>query len=221
MRSFPCLVWRESTDCSSALISRWAVPPPPYVPLLALAKSCKSRGDAAQMSSWSLPFATKSRRSSDSTQQKRLRLSYLIVAAVATLFGCSLYLLNLFVVPQLHRIHLRTDLSAYDLGLYGFGPSKSHRSFDYKYPLVEVLADNSACDDRYTVIAPRGDSVAFPGPMIMDANGDLVWMKHNFGTTQNLQIQRYKGEDYLTYWEGEQVQGGGVGLFYMVRWVRQ
>jgi hypothetical protein len=131
-----------------------------------------------------------------------------------------LYLFHLVVVPQLVRFDFRADLSWYDLGAYGFGPSRGYVSFQYESPLVQISqTDNgTGCDDRYTFLAPRGDSVAHEGPMILDAQGELVWMKHNWDTTHDFKVQRYRGEDYLTYWEGSQVEGRGYGSWYMVPW---
>ncbi|KAL2801992.1 ASST-domain-containing protein [Aspergillus granulosus] len=145
------------------------------------------------------------------------RRSLFHIATWGTILGV-LYLFCLFVVPQLLRFHFRTDLSWYDLGAYGFGPSRSYASFQYESPLVEITAGDgdNACDDRYTFLAPRGDSVVHPGPMIIDANGELVWMKPSWETTQNFQVQRFQGEDFLTYWEGEQIDGKGYGSWYML-----
>ncbi|KAK1145181.1 hypothetical protein N8T08_004614 [Aspergillus melleus] len=126
------------------------------------------------------------------------------------------YLFYVFVVPHLYRLRLRADLTTYDLGLYGFGPSRSYVSFDYESPVVEISEWGSGCDPRYMLIAPRGDSVANPGPMILDSQGELVWAKWNWGTTQDFKIQRYKGEDFLTYWEGGQIAGRGYGTWYML-----
>ncbi|KAL4780686.1 ASST-domain-containing protein [Aspergillus varians] len=129
-----------------------------------------------------------------------------------------LYLFYLFVVPQLLRFDLRDDLSWYDLGVYGFGPSRSYVSFQDESPLVEITAPEggAGCDTRYTFLAPHGDSVAQAGPMILDAQGELVWMKHNWERVHDFKVQRYRNEDYLTYWEGNQVEGRGYGSWYML-----
>lgn len=83
-------------------------------------------------------------------------------------------------------------------------------------PIVEISQYNSGCDPGLTFLAPRGDSIAYPGPMILDAQGNLVWMKHNLNITQDFKVQRYRGQDYLTYWEGEEIDGRGEGSWYMV-----
>lgn len=135
-----------------------------------------------------------------------------VVFAVASLF----YLLYTFVVPQILRFRFRGDLSWYDLGLHGFSPSRTYVSFRYTSPVVEISQYGSGCNPGLTFIAPRGDSIPHPGPMILDARGDLVWMKHNLNDTQDFKVQRYRGRDYLTYWEGEDVDGRGRGTWYMV-----
>lgn len=139
---------------------------------------------------------------------------HLIPAFIAAIG--AFILIYVFAVPQLSRFRFRSELSWYDLGLYGFGPSQTYVSFDEESPIVEISPADAQCDPRYTFIAPRGDSVAHPGPMILDARGQLVWMKYNWGTTQDFRVQRYKGQDYVTYWQGDEEDGHGRGSWYMV-----
>lgn len=127
------------------------------------------------------------------------------------------YLFYLFVLPQILKFRLRSDLSWYDLGLYGFGPTRGYVSFEEESPVVEISQWDTGCDPRFTFIAPRGDSIGHPGPMILDAAGNLVWMKHIQDVTQDFKLQRYQEEDFLTYWEGKEVAGRGDGSWYMVR----
>ncbi|KAJ0423559.1 ASST-domain-containing protein [Aspergillus carlsbadensis] len=143
---------------------------------------------------------------------------FLIRIVLCVLITGLLYLFYVFAVPQLFRFRFRDDLSWYDLGAYGFGPSRGYVSFQYESPVVEITAvdDDRACDSGYTFLSPRGDSVANPGPMIFDADGELVWLKHNWETTHDFKVQRFQGEEFLTYWEGEQVEGRGYGSWYMV-----
>lgn len=138
-----------------------------------------------------------------------------LIPAFITAIGVFV-LFCVFAVPQLTRFRFRSELSWYDLGLYGFGPSQSYVSFDEESPIVEISPAGAQCDPRFTFLAPRGDSVAHPGPMILDARGELVWMKHNGGTTQDFRVQRYNGQDYLTYWQGGEEDGHGCGSWYMV-----
>ncbi|KKK19923.1 hypothetical protein AOCH_002514 [Aspergillus ochraceoroseus] len=136
--------------------------------------------------------------------------------AIAIIITSIIYIFDELAVPQLLRIRPRLDLSWYDLGIYGFGPSQSYISFEYDSPLVEISQTGVGCDPRYSFLAPRGDSIAHPGPMIMDAEGNLVWMKHNWEITQDFKVQRYQDTDYLTYWEGSVTEGRGYGSWYML-----
>lgn len=80
-----------------------------------------------------------------------------------------------------------------------------------------------ACaDGRLYFLTPRGWRVRAPGPMILDpADGSLIWSAH-FGNAfggqaYDLKVQRYRGEDYLTFWLGDdRVRGHGAGEYYMV-----
>lgn len=141
----------------------------------------------------------------------RRRLIPALIAAIGAFF-----LFYVFAVPQLKRFRFRSKLSWYDLGMYGFGPSQSYISFDEESPIVEVSPAGAQCDPRYTFLAPRGDSVAHPGPMILDAHGELLWMKYNWGTTQDFRVQKYKAQDYVTFWQGDEEDGHGRGSWYMV-----
>lgn len=138
-----------------------------------------------------------------------------LISAFIAAVGAFL-LFYLFAVPQLKRFRFRSELSWYDLGLYGFGPSQSYISFDEESPIVEISPAGAQCDPRYTFLAPRGDSVAHPGPMILDASGELVWTKYSWGTVQDFRVQTYKGQDYLTFWQGDEEDGHGRGSWYMV-----
>lgn len=134
-----------------------------------------------------------------------------LVAAIS-----AFVLFWVYAVPQLARFRFRIGLSRYDLGWYGFGPSRNFVSFHEHSPVIEITPAGAQCDQRYTFLAPRGDSVEHPGPMILDAQGELVWMKHNWGVTQDFKVQRYKGQDYVTYWQGDEEDGHGRGSWYMV-----
>lgn len=144
-----------------------------------------------------------------------IRLPLQWIALILAAIG-GLIVFYVFAVPQLLRFRFRADLSWYDLGAQGFGPDRSYISFDQESPIVEITPHDAKCDPRYTFLAPRGDSIAHPGPMILNPAGELVWTKWNGGTTQDFKMQRYKGEDYLTYWQGDTADGYGRGSWYMV-----
>lgn len=58
-------------------------------------------------------------------------------------------------------------------------------------------------------------------PMIHDAQGNLVWMNATYGETFGLTMQQYKGQDYLTFWQGDDSVGGhGEGYYILVSGLR-
>ncbi|CAG8923410.1 unnamed protein product [Penicillium salamii] len=147
-----------------------------------------------------------------SERPKSLPIRWLIL--LASLVGAIAF--YLFAVPQLLRLRIRAGLSWYDLGAEGFGPDQTYLSFDQESPKIEISPPDAKCDARYTFLAPRGDSIAHPGPMILDSAGELVWTQWNSGTTQDFKVQQYKGEKYLTYWQGDTDDNYGRGLWYML-----
>lgn len=107
---------------------------------------------------------------------------------------------------------------AYDKGVYGEVPTKGFRTFTKVSPVTNILQYDPVCDDgKYIMLAQRARAVRFPGPIILDSNGTLVWTNDKYRQPYNLQVQRYKGEDYLTFWAGNDgVVGHGSGKYYMV-----
>jgi hypothetical protein len=70
----------------------------------------------------------------------------------------------------------------------------------------------------YYVLAPHGILVEHAGPMLVDPNdGHQVWFLEGYGTTYNLDVQTYRGEDYLTWWTGDNaLRDHGKGYYYLV-----
>ncbi|KAK5944019.1 hypothetical protein PMZ80_003300 [Knufia obscura] len=106
--------------------------------------------------------------------------------------------------------------TAYDWGLYGVRPRQSFRSFGLRPPLLNFLQWDERCDSGYTLLTPRGTLVTQPAPIILDARGELVWMDDRFGTTMNMKVQNYRGEQYLTFWAGTMDISFGRGTYYML-----
>ena len=107
--------------------------------------------------------------------------------------------------------------AAYDEGKFGEWPTETYRSSPIVGPALNYLQYSDECKDGlYTFIAPRGNKVANPGPMILDQDGHLVWTKL-YGQSYNLNVYTFKGQDYLTFWVGNDGVGGhGEGAYYMV-----
>ncbi|GAB7366789.1 hypothetical protein MBLNU230_g0740t1 [Neophaeotheca triangularis] len=112
---------------------------------------------------------------------------------------------------------------AVDNGTYGYYPTNTHASnTKVRSPQVNWLTWHEECDDGLLYfITPRGWSLPRPGPMILDAKGEMIWSKHfdnDFGgQAYDLQVQTYKGEQYLTFWLGDdRIRGHGSGSYYML-----
>ncbi|KAB8073765.1 ASST-domain-containing protein [Aspergillus leporis] len=107
--------------------------------------------------------------------------------------------------------------TAYDDGKFGEWPTETYRSSPIVGPALNYLQYSDECKDGlYTFIAPRGNKVGNPGPMILDQDGHLVWTK-KYGQTYNLNVYTFKGQDYLTFWVGNDGVGGhGEGAYYML-----
>ena len=113
---------------------------------------------------------------------------------------------------------------AVDGGSYGFYPSRAYVTADnIRSPMTNFLQWDPQCNDGlFTFLTPRGHSLPRPGPTILDARGELVW-HHYFenswgGQAYNFLVQKYMGEDHLTFWLGDdRVRGHGAGFYYLVR----
>ncbi|KAI4755600.1 hypothetical protein E4T52_12306 [Aureobasidium sp. EXF-3400] len=109
------------------------------------------------------------------------------------------------------------DGEAWELN-YGYYPYRSYQTTDLISPQFRNMVDAPEChDDRYVFFTPRGFSISAPGPMIVDSHGELIWAQSTEGQAYDLKVQEYKGEQYLTYWQGDdKVRGHGAGDFYML-----
>lgn len=115
--------------------------------------------------------------------------------------------------------NLRSE--AFDSGELGAYPNRTYVTEPTSIsPQLNTLQSDSICDDGlYTMISLRGDKVALKGqsPMIHDSQGNLVWMNATYGETFGLSVQTYKGQEYLTFWQGDDSVGGhGEGYYFLV-----
>lgn len=104
----------------------------------------------------------------------------------------------------------------YDWGLYGAYPTLSYESFPWASPWVNIVKSSAQCEDGYTFIEPRGDSVPHAGPIILDNDGNLVWMETKYGQAMDVKVQSYKGDDYITFWHGGDSGWFGRGYYLMI-----
>ncbi|KAI0483954.1 Arylsulfotransferase-domain-containing protein [Xylariaceae sp. FL0804] len=127
-------------------------------------------------------------------------------------------LLSLFA-PACRAQHAFSSTLLYNLGFYGLFPRTWYKSFDLGSPLLNFLQWDVRCENGYYLLAPRGSYVENPGPVILDARGNLVWTDDQFGMVTDVQTQMYKGKQYLTFWAGHNSRlrfGYGMGKYYML-----
>lgn len=82
-------------------------------------------------------------------------------------------------------------------------PRQSFHSVDFEPPKSKITKWDPACDYGSLFFTPRGPLVngAARGPVITDPKGNLIWMDNDqFEQAMNFNVQKYKGEDYLTFW---------------------
>ncbi|KAI4727539.1 hypothetical protein E4T49_04714 [Aureobasidium sp. EXF-10728] len=111
-----------------------------------------------------------------------------------------------------------TDLTAWEHD-YGHYPYRTFESSDLTPPAVAHKTDSPACHDGLlTFLTPRGTAVnESRGMVILDDQGELVWMQKTEGQPYNLDVQTYQGAPHLTYWLGDDTVGGhGEGDYYML-----
>ncbi|KAJ5982715.1 hypothetical protein N7451_012815 [Penicillium sp. IBT 35674x] len=140
------------------------------------------------------------------------RFLWFIISLFVVLLGYYL------LVPQLLRFRFRADLTWYDFGLYGFAPSRDYLSYSHASPLLGFIQTDVRCSRDYIFFAPNGDSIPEPVPVILDSDGELVWRLSEMwkGVAQDFKVQRYKDEDFLTFWVGEEIDGRKQGFWYML-----
>ncbi|KAL2810986.1 ASST-domain-containing protein [Aspergillus granulosus] len=98
-------------------------------------------------------------------------------------------------------------------------PTVEYRSTAIVGPPIRVVSNGIECrDGQYTFLSPRGDGMVAHGPTIVDQDGELVWTTtFNDLPTYNLDVNTYRGQDYLTFWAGDdKVDGHGEGFIYML-----
>jgi len=109
------------------------------------------------------------------------------------------------------------DWTAYERGSLGVYPQVQFRTAKITAPLVHINTWNSSCASGYTFISPHGDHVLDNRLYMLDEQGRLIWQHEERGSIQNVQVQQYRGSDFITYWVGDDsFHGHGAGYYKMV-----
>ncbi|KAF2482289.1 ASST-domain-containing protein, partial [Neohortaea acidophila] len=131
-------------------------------------------------------------------------------------------LLRYTLVPLL--VYCRPNLDAYffDLGVYGVYPQRHYRSFHLSSPSPRTPVWSADVCERESaegglVLLDISGEVSHTGPAIFDLKGNLVWTDNTFGQrAMNLRWQKWRGEEYLTFWAGEFLGDFDYGKYYML-----
>jgi len=106
----------------------------------------------------------------------------------------------------------------YEKEAYGKHPYQAHRTLSHDVPKFNILQSSSQCaTSMYTFLAPRGKEVITPQATIYDTDGRLVWTSaYERQQIYDLKVQTYNGQQYLTFWSGDDTVGGhGAGTIHM------
>ncbi len=87
-----------------------------------------------------------------------------------------------------------------------------HSRPDLQPPAVKINTRSSAAQAGDIFLANQAGPVQ-SGPMILDGQGRLVWFHplHADNTASDFRVQEYEGRPVLTFWEGYEGAGVGVG----------
>lgn len=140
-------------------------------------------------------------------------------------FHAILALITSFILPVSHRSRdpepFQND-TKFDTGLRGAYPIRDYVSSDLLSPHVNILHWDDACyDGKYVALGPFGLAVPNKGPMLMRPDGELIWLEPSYGTVEDVRVQHFQDEDYLTFWRGEPgfyERSFGRGEYLMVVW---
>ncbi|OKL62618.1 hypothetical protein UA08_01241 [Talaromyces atroroseus] len=129
----------------------------------------------------------------------------------------SFFALLLFFLCAHADVDAYYQSTKFETGQAGKWPTQRFKSSRAIAPVLDFVQYGQACrDGLYTFIAPRGDSVSSAGPMILDQDGHLVWTEVR-GQTYGMDMQTYKGENFVTFWTGDDtIVGHGQGSYYML-----
>ncbi|OJJ98150.1 hypothetical protein ASPACDRAFT_1890035 [Aspergillus aculeatus ATCC 16872] len=120
-------------------------------------------------------------------------------------------------IPSLQRLRLRIGVSLFDSGVLGLYPVHEYVSTDLVSPKLEQVAWDPRCSNDLIFLSARGNAVEQPGPMIFNAQGELMWkLPPTSERLDNFQVQEYRGETFLTYWHGVGENGHGRGSWIMM-----
>ncbi|KIW16865.1 hypothetical protein PV08_04055 [Exophiala spinifera] len=143
---------------------------------------------------------------------RALCIAVVVVASVFAVFFSISYVIS----PLLVWLSPSLNPTLYDWGAYGACPLQSFVTTGLVVPRVSTRQTHPDCESGLVLLTINGDSAGPKGPAIFDAHNELVWKSQGYSSATNLQVQSYRGQNYLTFWAGKKVGTKGVGTYYML-----
>ncbi|KAK3701399.1 hypothetical protein LTR37_015497 [Vermiconidia calcicola] len=100
----------------------------------------------------------------------------------------------------------------------GDAPRQTYRSSPALSPLfnVDIWNEEGIDTDAPYIFFSTGDGL-HQGPYIFSSKDlSLVYADRHYNASNNARVQRYKGKNYLTFWEGSQGKGHAEGVCHIV-----
>lgn len=159
--------------------------------------------------------ASKPWRSLSPAWARALRIGVCAILGIAGIF-LILFCVHRGFLPIIAWFFPQLEVFFYDLAVFGAYRTQNYVSFDLTSPRGVAAQWSDQCDDGYLFFGPNGKSVESPGPVILDSQGGLIWMSDEYDVATNVQVQRYKGQDFLTFWAGHKKGSLGQGATFML-----
>jgi hypothetical protein len=109
-----------------------------------------------------------------------------------------------------------------DSALTGGGPPKPGPRFlsapDLEPPPVKVLVPGAGTAEGFVAVTPWQATRGQRGPLLVDNNAQPVWFRDVAPqAASNFQVQQYRGQPVLTWWQGELILPGyGRGEYHLL-----
>ena len=109
---------------------------------------------------------------------------------------------------------------SYDWGWHGSNPRQRYRSFGGASPKPNVAEYSHECGEGLVFVEPREPHkskarATEPGPVILDSEGNLVWMPTQWVEMRDLKVQQSKNARYITFWT-RRAEDRSEGYYVMV-----
>jgi hypothetical protein len=134
----------------------------------------------------------------------------------------SLISLLLFTADTLADADFLSDFAALQRGQYGDNPVQRFKSSNISAPRFTVTKRNPAGIDKTPYIFTDLDFIDedgehWQGPYVFDSNDlSLVYANPGYSHSNNARMQRYKDNELLTFWAGDQGTGHAEGNCVMM-----